>query len=108
MDDLETYAWYDDNAGDETHPVGQKQPNGWGLYDMHGNVWEWVSDRYGRDTYSADPVIDPTGPSEGFWQIIRGGSWRSPARSCRSAYRAVGSQDYRSVTVGFRLVVAFP
>ena len=108
VDDLETYAWYDDNAGDETHPVGQKQPNAWGLYDMHGNVWEWVSDRYGRDTYSADPVIDPTGPSEGFWQIMRGGSWRSSARTCRSAYRAVGSQDDRSVTVGFRLVVAFP
>jgi eukaryotic-like serine/threonine-protein kinase len=59
---LGDYAWYDSNSGSKTHPVGQKRPNAWGLYDMHGNVWEWCSDWYDGSYYASSPVDDPTGP----------------------------------------------
>jgi formylglycine-generating enzyme required for sulfatase activity len=72
---LDDVAWYGANSGDETHPVGQKKPNAWGLYDMLGNVREWVEDNYTRDSYSNGPVVDPTGPSaqQGGQQGGRGG-----------------------------------
>ena len=61
--DLGDYAWYSDNSGGMTHPVGQKKPNAWGLYDMHGNAWQWCSDSYGP--YAAADKTDPTGPKDG-------------------------------------------
>jgi formylglycine-generating enzyme required for sulfatase activity len=83
---LSDYAWYRANSEGQTHPVGQKQPNAWGLYDMHGNVWEWVQDWYGA--YTANPVTNPIGPTSGADHVIRGGCWSHPARHARSAFRS--------------------
>jgi len=102
---LDDMAWYDDNSGSKTHPVGQKKPNAWGLYDMHGNVWEWCADWYGDDPHGA--VTDPTGPNTGSARVYRGGSWTSGGSRCRSAYRYRSTPDYRSFYVGFR-VAAVP
>jgi formylglycine-generating enzyme required for sulfatase activity len=85
-----------------THPVAQKQPNAWGLYDMHGNVYECCQDWYGD--YPSGPVTDPPGPSDGSGRVLRGGSWRSSARYCRSAGRGYGSPEDRRRRMGFRLL----
>ena len=82
-------------------------PNGYGLYDMHGNVWEWCSDLYAANygsTNAADPATDPTGPIGGSPRVLRGGSWRINAQYCRSAYRNGSNPDYASDFVGFRVV----
>ena len=80
-------AWYDANSGEISHPVGQKNPNVWGLYDMSGNVWEWVNDWYDADYYDVSPTTNPKGPVTGSNRVYRGGSWYYPARICRSAFR---------------------
>jgi formylglycine-generating enzyme required for sulfatase activity len=85
---LRRYAWYgEDYDSGSTHPVGQKEPNGWGLYDMHGNVSEWVQDWRGENYYSGSPGTDPRGPSSGSHRVNRGGGWSDDARHCRSASR---------------------
>jgi formylglycine-generating enzyme required for sulfatase activity len=103
---LGKYAWFADNAGKTTHPVGQLQPNAWGLYDMHGNVWEWVQDWYGK--YAAEPVTDPQGPAAGSCRVFRGGSWSPGAGYCRSATRRRYAPGYRVDPLGFRLLRTAP
>jgi len=99
---LGRYAWHEENAGGQTHPVGQLQPNPWGLYDMHGNVWEWVQDWYGE--YASGTAVDPAGPSSGSRRVFRGGSLLNTTRLCRSANRGFGAPGNRSVNLGFRLL----
>ncbi len=81
------YAWYNGNADKKSHPVGQKRANAWGLYDMHGNVWQWCQDSYDKYYYAKSPRDDPAGPATGSARVIRGGSWFNDARYSRSAYR---------------------
>jgi formylglycine-generating enzyme required for sulfatase activity len=84
---LDQYAWYAGNSGGATHAVGTKKPNAWGLYDMHGNLWEWCADWYDGGYYARSPADDPQGPREGTCRVIRGGGWSYDAGDCRSAFR---------------------
>lgn len=106
--DLATVAWYGDNAGDSSHPVGRKQANGLGLYDMSGNVWQWTQDRYGERFYRESPRLDPQGPAAGTNRVLRGGSWFYDISGLRVSYRDFSSPDYCSSQVGFRLAVSLP
>ncbi len=101
---LDEMGWYMSNSGSQTHPVGTKKPNAWGLYDMHGNVLQWCQDWYGD--YPGGKVVDPQGPGSGSNRVIRGGSWGSDATNCRSAARHRYSPDNRAAGLGFRLVRA--
>jgi formylglycine-generating enzyme required for sulfatase activity len=100
---LGEYAWYKGNAGDQTHPVGKKKRNAWGLYDMHGNVWEWCQDWFGD--YPSASVTDPGGPPSGSACVMRGGSWFYRAEYCRSAERGSNPPNLRNNRIGFRLVL---
>ena len=97
-------GWYNANSGSKTHPVGQKPANAWGLYDMHGNVWEWCWDRLG--SYSSGSQTDPMGAASDSYRVRRGGGWGSSAEGAgaRSALRVSGDPDFRYYNLGFRLV----
>jgi len=102
---LEEYAWYGANSGGETHPVGQKKPNAWGLYDMHGNVWEWCADWYGA--YTGTRAVDPKGPGTGEARILRGAALYTLPMHCRAANRIWDPPGARTRNRGFRVVVDF-
>lgn len=87
LQNLAEYAWFEDNADRQPHPVGQKKPNAWGLYDMQGNVWEWVHDFYAPSAYAEMPAENPTGPAKGDLHVARGGCYDSPANDLRCAAR---------------------
>ena len=117
---LRQCAWYNENAGKTTHPVGQKQPNAWGLYDMLGNVAEWCNDVYQEDYYrvcatgtAGATLRNPRGPAEGDKYVLRGGAWNCGAKACRSAHRVgenPGFQDtcFARDAIGFRCVRKAP
>ena len=98
---LDELAWYDENSGSKRHPVGQKEANGWGLHDMHGNVWEWCADWY--HDYTDGVQVDPQRSISGTTRVIRGGSWGNNAGTCRVAVRGVVCPDIPYDYVGFRL-----
>lgn len=103
-DNIDAVAWYDGNSGKTTHQVGQKQPNSLGIYDMSGNVWEWVSDWHDYNNYPSNGS-NPTGPLSGSERVLRGGSWFNSAGLGRAAYRGSGAPGRRNTDIGFRLVL---
>lgn len=101
--ELGEYAWYANNSDGTPHPVGQKKPNAWGLYDMHGNVWEWCNDWFG--SYVGISQVDPEGPATGSGRVLRGGSWPNSPQYCRPALRGSAEPTFRNDNLGFRLVM---
>ncbi len=101
-DDVDAVGWYEGNSGSATHPAGTKAPNGLGLYDISGNVWEWCQDWH--DSYGAAAQTDPVGPSSGKYRVLRGGGWDNAAQFLRVAHRTYGGPSARNGNIGFRLV----
>ena len=103
--DLARVAWYGENSKRTTHPVGQKESNFFGVYDMHGNVWQWCQDRYGEDYYSHSETENPQGPPLAAHRSMRGGSWCYYSGYCRSGRRCWEPPDLRTDYIGFRVVL---
>jgi sulfatase modifying factor 1 len=99
---LGEYAWFQENSDNKAHPVAEKRPNSWGLYDTHGNVWEWCWDRYGP--YASSPAINPQGPRRGEYRVVRGGSFDDSPQDLRSANRGYHRPVRRFRYIGFRCV----
>jgi formylglycine-generating enzyme required for sulfatase activity len=97
-------AWFTSNSGNQTRPVGGLAPNGFGLHDMSGNVWEWVNDRYSGSYYASSPAADPLGPATGSGRVLRGGGWVNHTNNLRSSYRNNLSPDFAVINFGFRVV----
>jgi len=98
---LPKHAWFKANAGKATHPVKQKAPNPWGLYDVHGNVAEWCNDWYAESYASGEPCKDPRGPGQGEERVLRGGSWNAGEEACRSAARKAETPGLADVCFGY-------
>jgi len=107
---LKEIGWYVANSGGKTHPVCEKTPNAWGLYDMHGNVWEWCQDWWGEGYYATSPLEDPTGATGGSRRVYRGGGWNRDASNGRASDRCGDDPGDRGGNLGFRLArtVSFP
>jgi formylglycine-generating enzyme required for sulfatase activity len=110
---LGDFGWFADNSGKKTHPVGRKKPNAWGIFDMHGNVAEWCQDLYDPNFYKASPEKTPRGPAEANENVLRGGSWKSPADALRSSYRIGETPGFSDAclardAIGFRCVRTAP
>ena len=101
---LSEIAWFEGNSSGQTQPIGQKRPNAWGLYDMHGNVSEWVQDWFAVDYYEDGPRTDPTGPASGSYRIHRGCGWFASTEDCRPAFRTFNFPNDGYYNVGFRLL----
>jgi len=98
---LKAYAWFEDNSGGKPRPVGQKPANPWGLYDMHGNLWEWCNDFYKVDYFQESPKENPRGPETGETKVLRGGAWKFSDENCRCGYRYNENPGYADVCFGY-------
>jgi formylglycine-generating enzyme required for sulfatase activity len=105
---LASFGWCDATSGNATHPVRQKRPNDWGLFDMHGNVWEWCGDAYDAGYYRKSKTADPAGPLEAESRVNRGGAWSSPPLKARSAFRRMSKPDLRGFSMGLRVARVQP
>lgn len=105
MTDPVDLCWFIQNSKDGVQPVKERQPNAWGIYDMHGNVAEMCADKYSKDYYTVSPPEDPKGPRSGEYRVNRGGCWFSYLKFCRSASRYRNAEDYRYNNLGFRIVI---
>ncbi|MCP4378678.1 MAG: formylglycine-generating enzyme family protein, partial [bacterium] len=103
--DMDAHGWHKDNSDRKTHPVGQKKPNAFGLYDMHGNVWEWCRDYYDDKFYAKAKNVDPENTTKAIYRIFRGGSWLYGPMFCCAAFRGWQSNVSRGDSLGFRVVV---